>query len=87
MFRDLSCSTYAPRGVGEVKPPIHFHCILHAKRGWVGPDSLQNCVRTKWKAPYITIQSHGLSAGARAHYVTANGGQEWTKSPTPTSDT
>ena len=22
---------------------------------------------------YVTIQSHGLSAGARTHYVTANG--------------
>ena len=20
-------------GVGGVKPPIHFHCVLHAKRG------------------------------------------------------
>ena len=27
-------------GVGGVKPPIHFHCILHAKWGWVGPDSM-----------------------------------------------
>ena len=26
--------------VGGVKPPIHFHCVLHAKRGWVGPDSM-----------------------------------------------
>ena len=24
--------TYAPRGRG-VKSPIHFHCVLHAKRG------------------------------------------------------
>ena len=23
--------------VGGVKPPIHFHYVLHAKRGWVGP--------------------------------------------------
>ena len=23
--------------VGGVMPPIHFHCVLHAKRGWVGP--------------------------------------------------
>ena len=38
-------------GVGGVKPPIHFHCLLHAKRGWVGPDSMSKCVRTKWKAP------------------------------------
>ena len=22
-------------GVGRVKPPIHFHCVLLAKRGWV----------------------------------------------------
>ena len=26
--------------VGGVKPHIHFHCVLHAKRGWVGPDSI-----------------------------------------------
>ena len=25
--------TYAPRGRGEAKSSIHFHCILHAKRG------------------------------------------------------
>ena len=24
------------RGQAEVKPPIHFHCVLHTKRGWVG---------------------------------------------------
>ena len=24
----------------QVKPPTHFHCVLHAKRGWVGPDSM-----------------------------------------------
>ena len=22
-------------GGSAVKPPIHFHCVLHAKRGWV----------------------------------------------------
>ena len=27
-------------GVGGVKPPIHFHCVLHAKRGRGGPDSM-----------------------------------------------
>ena len=27
-------------GMGGVNPPIHFHCVLHAKRGWVGPDSM-----------------------------------------------
>ena len=27
----------------------------------------------KYANVYVTIQSHGLSAGARAHYVTANG--------------
>ena len=31
--RDLPFSMYAPRGVGGFKPPIHFHCVLHAKRG------------------------------------------------------
>ena len=27
----------------------------------------------KYANVYVTIQSHGLSAGVRAHYVTANG--------------
>ena len=27
----------------------------------------------KYAHVYVTIQSHGLSAGARTHYVTANG--------------
>ena len=27
----------------------------------------------KYANVYVTIQSHGLSAGARTHYVTANG--------------
>ena len=29
----LPLITYAPRGRGWVKPPIHFYCVLHAKRG------------------------------------------------------
>ena len=40
----------------------------------------------KYANVYVTIQSHGLSAGARTHYVTANGARnglltgrrEWT---------
>ena len=32
--RGLPLITYAYRG-GGVKPPIHFHCVLHAKR-WEG---------------------------------------------------
>ena len=36
----LPFSTYAPRGVGGVKPPLHFHCELHAKRRLVGQDSM-----------------------------------------------
>ena len=31
--RGLPLITYAPRGRGGVKPPIHFYCVLHAKRG------------------------------------------------------
>ena len=31
----LPLITYAPRGRGGVKPPIHFYCLLHAKRGGV----------------------------------------------------
>ena len=42
----LPLITYAPRGRGGVKAPIHFHCVLHAKRGGGGPDSMYNCVRT-----------------------------------------
>ena len=40
VIRGFPFSMYAPRGTGEgVKSPIHFHCILHAKRVR-GPDSM-----------------------------------------------
>ena len=39
--RGLPFSTYAPRGGGGgFKSPIHFLCVLHAKRGGGGPDSM-----------------------------------------------
>ena len=38
-------------GGGGVKPPIHFHCVLHAKRGGWVQIPCRICVRTKWKAP------------------------------------
>ena len=39
--RGLPLITYAPRGGGGgVKSPIHFHCVLHAKRGGGGLDSM-----------------------------------------------
>ena len=38
------------RGV-VVRAPSHFHCVLHANKDGGGPDSMENCVRTKWKAP------------------------------------
>ena len=38
--RGLPLITYALKGGGGLKPPIHFHRVLHAKRGWVGPDSM-----------------------------------------------
>ena len=55
MYRGLPFSTYAPRGGGGVKPPIHFHCVLRAKRGRGRPESMKHCVRTKWKAPYVIV--------------------------------
>ena len=27
-------------GGGGVKPPIHLYCVLHAKRGGGGPNSM-----------------------------------------------
>ena len=39
-LRGLPLITYAPRGRGGVKPPIHFYCVLHAKRGGGGPESM-----------------------------------------------
>ena len=37
----LPLITYAARGRGRgVKSPIHFHCVLHAKRGGGDPDSM-----------------------------------------------
>ena len=40
IVRGLPLTTYAPRGGGGVKSPIHFQCVLHAKRGGGGPDSM-----------------------------------------------
>ena len=45
LYRGIPLITYAPRGREGVKPPIHFYCVLHAKRGEGGPDSMSNCVR------------------------------------------
>ena len=33
LLRGLPLITYAPRGVGGVKPPIHFHCVFTCKKG------------------------------------------------------
>ena len=35
-------------GVGGLKPPIHFHCVLHAKSGWVG-----GWVQRAYKIAYV----------------------------------
>ena len=42
MVWGLPFSMYAPRGGAEIKPPIHFYCVLHAKKGGGGggPDSM-----------------------------------------------
>ena len=46
-IRGLPLSTYVPRlgvwGWGGVKPPIaiHFHCVLHAKKGGGGGRGIQ----------------------------------------------
>ena len=40
MVRGLPFSMYASRGSGGVKSPLHFHCVLHAKMGGGGPDSM-----------------------------------------------
>ena len=37
----------------------------------------------KYANVYVTIQSRGLSAGARSHYVTANGVRDGLPSPQP----
>ena len=33
-----------PLGGGGVKPPIHFYCVLHAKRGGGDRESMYNCI-------------------------------------------
>ena len=38
--RGLPFSTNAPRGGVGFKSLIHFHCVLHAKRGGGGPGSM-----------------------------------------------
>ena len=36
----LPFSTYAPKGKGGIKPPIHFPCVLHVKTLGGGPNSM-----------------------------------------------
>ena len=38
--RGLPLIMHAPRGRGPVKPAIHFHFVLHAKRGGGGPGGM-----------------------------------------------
>ena len=40
----------------------------------------------KYASVYVIIQSHGLSAGARSHYVTANGVRDGLASPRQNMD-
>ena len=46
-IRGLPLITYAPRATGGGgKPPIHFYCVLHAKKGGGGvQESMYKCVR------------------------------------------
>ena len=39
-IRGIPFSTYVSTGRWGVKSPILFHCVLHAKRGEGGPDSM-----------------------------------------------
>ena len=41
----------------------------------------------KYANVYVTIQSHGLSAGVQTHYVTANGVRDGLSAPPPPSVT
>ena len=56
---------------GAIKDPPH----TGTSRG-LSKDINRGPIRKfmpKYANVYVTIQSHGLSAGARPHYVTANG--------------
>ena len=55
----LPLITNAPRGEeGGSKPPIHFHCLLHAKRG--------EGVRIACKNVYVNGRPHDASSGVHA---------------------
>ena len=44
------------RGGGGFKSPIHFHCVLHAKRGGGGVQIACKIVHViKWKTPKINV--------------------------------
>ena len=52
---------------GAIKDPAHTGLSQAINRGPIRKFLL------KYANVYVTIQSHGLSAGAQTHYVTANG--------------
>ena len=50
-MRGLPLSTYAPTGGGWGQASYTFPLRITCKKGEGGPESMYNCVRTKWKAP------------------------------------
>ena len=56
---------------GAIQDPVHTGTSKGLSKG-INRGPIRKFM-PKYANVYVTIQSHGLSAGARPHYVTANG--------------
>ena len=57
---------------GAIKDPAHTGTKGYPTSKAIDRGPIKKFL-PKYANVYVTIQSHGLSAGARTHYVTANG--------------
>ena len=68
---------------GSIKDPAHTGTSKGLSQA-INRGPIRKCA-PKYANVYVTIQSHGLSAGTRTHYVTAYGARNGlTETPTPT---
>ena len=56
---------------GQIKDPAHTGTSKGLSQA-MNRGPIRKCL-PKYANVYVTVQSHDLSAGAKTHYVTANG--------------
>ena len=66
---------------GAIKDPAHMGTMKGLSQA-INRGPIRKFL-PKYANVYVTIQSHGLSAGARTHYVTANGVRNGLSHPGP----